>query len=568
MSATTSDHRSGDHLVRGRAWLPALVPLVNIGALGILVAYSVLNLRPEVASVQGLGSQVQRESMIIAFVLAVLAPTAAGIAVLRPTLSWLRRNPDLAAEVPSAVGLRAAHLPAALSIVSLLGWALVTVLVMMRYVPIAGQIPASVGIHVVARPILTGLISASATFFAADYACRKYLWPRLLAGMRIGGNPRLRRVRVWHRLLALWLAISFVPLAAVLLTTLAPVTGLNLAADPALKRVVSVILLIATSAALGGALLAWLVSRSLARPLAALESAIAHLRDGRLDTRQTIDATDETGTLAEGFNLMAERLSQSYQDLERRNRELAAALERVVFLEQVKRGLDRFVPEAVRRAIEENPEAPGLRKAPVDVTVMFLDIEGYTRLTETLPRPALNAIVERYFSLYLEPIRAHGGDINETAGDGLMILFREGEPEQHAAAAARAALAIRERTQAANRSAAGAHPAITVNIGIASGECDVGAVRFEGHAGERWTFTASGAATNLAARLGDRAVGGQILLGPETVERVRGGFDLKRLGPVQLKNYAVPVEAWEILGEKPTNSRGTPTFATSSDPDP
>jgi class 3 adenylate cyclase len=248
---------------------------------------------------------------------------------------------------------------------------------------------------------------------------------------------------------------------------------------------------------------------------------------------------------------MADRLAASYTTLEARNRDLAEALDRVTFLESVKRGLDRFVPDTVRRLIEQDPEAPALRKQAKDVTVMFLDIEGYTRLSQEHPRQVVSAIVERYFSLFLSDIRAEAGDINETAGDGLMILFQEGGPEEHAAAAVRAALAIREKTRAANREAGEGHPAIAVNIGISSGEGDVGSTRFQGSAGERWTFTATGPVTNLAARLGDLAEHGQILLSPETAARVRGRFRMRSLGPRELKHITPPVEVWEVVSAVP-----------------
>jgi class 3 adenylate cyclase/HAMP domain-containing protein len=322
-----------------------------------------------------------------------------------------------------------------------------------------------------------------------------------------------------------------------------------------LGRLAYVVLLIAVSAALGGAGLAWFFSRSIARPLEALEAATARLSEGHFDTRVPVTAADEFGSLAEGFNVAAGRLSESYATLEARNRELTAALDRVTFLEHVKHSLDRFVPETVRRAIEENPEAPGLEKKSKDVSVLFLDIEGYTRLSEALPRPALNALVERYFSHFLASIRAEGGDINETAGDGLMIIFQLGRPDEHASAAVRAVLAIREQTNAANRDAGMNHPPILVNIGISSGECDVGTTRFQGPAGERWTFTASGQVTNVAARLGNYAVGGQILLSAETAIRVRDRVSLRSLGPVSLKNLSLPVDVCEVLDEPQTAGR-------------
>jgi class 3 adenylate cyclase/HAMP domain-containing protein len=528
-------------------WLLALVFLVNVAALGLLRAYSSLNLWTDVASVPGL--QNQTHSMLLAALLAVVAPAGASAALLWPILSWLRRGAAGDEAVPLAMAERAANLPLRLAVLSLLGWLLVTAHAVFRYASDIDAIPLALGAHLIVRPLLAGLVAASATFFAADYICRTRAWPYLLEGTRIAGNVRLWRVRVSHRLLVLWLAIGFFPLAATALTSLAGVAGLDLSTHPILGRLVSTVLLIAASACVVGAWLAWLVARSIGRPLEALEAAIARVRSGELDTRLPVTATDETGALTEGFNLMARRLSDSYSALETRNRELAEALDRVVFLEHVKRGLDRFVPDAVRRAIETNPDAPGLAKAAKDVTVLFLDIEGYSRLSETLPRPALNALVERYFSLFLASIRAESGDINETAGDGLMIIFQAGQPEEHASAAVRAALAIREQTSVANRNATAGHPPIVVNIGVSSGECDVGATRFHGPAGERWTFTASGTVTNLAARLGDHAKGGQILIAAETAARVRERFSLRSLGTLSLKNLSSGVEAWEVQGE-------------------
>ena len=528
------------------AWLPALVLFINLAGLGLLAAYSRLNVRPDLAAVQGSEAHSFPE---LAVLLAVVGPTAVSLAYVWPVIRWLRRGGRVQADdIPALIALRAANAPLVLAALSLVGWILVTGPAIARSVMIGPDVSFGLAAHLVLRPVLVGLIAGTATFFAADVLCRAHVWPALLSGTRIAGNTRLRRVGVSHRLFLLWLAISILPLGAIAFASYARVAGVDLDSDPVLERVVYVVLLIAVSAAAGGAWLAWLVARSIARPLEALEAATTRLREGRFETRVPVNATDEIGALAEGFNLMAGRLSDSYAALETRNRELAAALDRVVFLEHVKRGLDRFVPDAVRRAIETNPDAPGLAKTSKDVTVLFLDIEGYTRLTETLARPVLNALVERYFSLFLASIRAEGGDINETAGDGLMIIFQSGSVEEHACAAVRAALAIREQTGSANRDAIAGHPPIAVNIGVSSGECDVGATRFRGPAGERWTFTASGAPTNLAARLGDYAKGGQILIAAETAARVRERFSLRSLGTVSFKNLSRGMEAWEVEG--------------------
>lgn len=538
-------------------WLPPLVLLVNLAVLGLLIGYSALNLVPDLSTAHVLQRQVYLP-WVVGF--AVLVPTVTALLILWPALTWSRRTAragDPMCHVPVTIAQRAANAPLVLAACALLGWLLVIGLAVVRCLASAPDMTLAVGVHVVLRPVLAGLIAGAATFFAAEYLCRTHVWPSFLAGLPITGNPRLWRVRVSHRLLGLWLVISFLPLSAVALTISTGVAGLDFASHPVLSRLVAVILLITLSAAAGGAWLSWLMARSLGRPLEALEAAMARLREGDFTTREPVTATDESGALAEGFNLMASRLAESHAALVSRNHALAEALDRVLFLEQVKHHLDHFVPETVRLAIEENPVAPRLGKTAKDVTVLFLDIESYTRLSEELPRQTLHAVVERYFSLFLAPIRAEGGDINETAGDGLMIIFQDGAPQAHAAAAVRAALAIRTQTNRANHEAQGRHPPIGVNIGISSGECDVGITRFQGPAGERWTYTASGPVTNLAARLGTCARGGQILLSPETAQRVHDRFLLRSLGLLALKNLSSPVEGWEVQGER--SARTAPT---------
>jgi class 3 adenylate cyclase/HAMP domain-containing protein len=526
-------------------WIVPLVGLINLGGLGLLSAYSMLNLLPDLPEI---GLIKERLYFGLAALLAVALPAGASWWQLRPIRQWLGRlAPGEPGTVAPDVAEHAANIPFRLAACSMLGWGLLVVLALTRGLGIDGPGSATTLVHLVVRPLLGGLIVSTAVLLACEAVCRSSVWPALLSGIRITGNSRVRRLRISHRLLALWVAISVIPLGAVALTTYARITGTDLAVDTPLGRIVSVVLFIAVAAMAGGGVLSWAVSRSIAHPLKALEDATHALSAGRFDTRVVVNATDEFGTLAEGFNLAAQRLSRSYADLETRNQELALALDRVTFLEHVKFALDRFVPETVRHAIEQNPDAPRLAKEARDVTVLFLDIEGYSRLSEELPRNLLNALVERYFSLFLESIRAQGGDINETAGDGLMIIFQSGSPADHAAAALQAAQAIQAQTAEANRHASPAQPPIRINIGISSGECDVGTTRFQGLAGERWTFTATGPVTNLAARLSDHAHGGQILVSPETQRRLSGRFTFRSIGELQLRNLSAPVRAWEVL---------------------
>ncbi|MCW5642399.1 MAG: HAMP domain-containing protein [Rhodoferax sp.] len=524
-----------------------LVFVTNLAVLGLLFAYGAINLLPYVPVDHEIHP---RNYLPVVVVLSVLVPTMAAAVYLRPVFAWLRADGGVDEKV-SPISAEMAHLstslPLVLALWSWLGWIATAVYVTARAISGALEIPDGHLLHFVSRPVMAGLIAATSTFFVAEHFCRSTIWLTTLKFITVTGNSRLRRVRVWHRLVALWLVVGGLPLGAIVLTTLALLGNADQAADPVTQRFASVLLLIAGSAIVGGIWLSWLVSRSITEPLEKLEQGTALLSSGDFNVRIPVRATDEFGSLTEGFNTAASRLSVSYAEIESRNRELATALERVELLEQVKRGLDRFVPDAVRRAIELNPEAPELTKRTKDVTVLFLDIEDYSRLSELLERHQLNALVESYFSLFLETIRDEGGDINETAGDGLMIIFQGSDVYSHAVSTVRAALAIQYQTMVANKKIVHNMPQIAINIGISSGECDVGATRFKGPTGERWTFTASGPVTNLAARLGDYAKGGQVLLSNESARRVEARFQLRSLGSANLKGLTRPEEIWVVV---------------------
>jgi class 3 adenylate cyclase len=215
-------------------------------------------------------------------------------------------------------------------------------------------------------------------------------------------------------------------------------------------------------------------------------------------------------------------------------------------LRRLKDHFARFVPEAVKRLVAENPEAPELAKRECDVSVLFLDISGYTRLSERLPPETLNSLVEHYFSTFLDRIHEAGGDINETAGDGFMAIFQDADVHRHAFKAAETALALLAATDLLNRESR--EQPLAIHMGINSGMALVGSTRFEGLRGTRWTFTASGPVTNLAARLASIADAGQVLVGPQTVHRLGHRYRLQRLGRELLKNIAEAVDVHRILG--------------------
>jgi len=236
-------------------------------------------------------------------------------------------------------------------------------------------------------------------------------------------------------------------------------------------------------------------------------------------------------------------------ELKTKNRELEAALARVELLQKITNHLGKFVPQSVKRTIQENPEAPELEKQTKDVSILFLDIAGYTRISESLDQEKVGYLVERYFSSFLDDIHRNDGDINETAGDGLMIIFQSPDPCRHAMQAARTALAIRDKTRQINADLEGAYAPVVVNIGINSGTASVGSTKFEGITGTRWTYTASGPVTNVAARISAFARDGAVLVSGATASRLSTAFDLEDLGAQRFKNVGSPIAVFRLKGQ-------------------
>jgi class 3 adenylate cyclase/HAMP domain-containing protein len=295
--------------------------------------------------------------------------------------------------------------------------------------------------------------------------------------------------------------------------------------------------------------------RVVVRPIGELAAAAHRVGAGDFDARAPVAARDEIGQLGAAFNEMTARLATAYQELAGKNTELATALqnlqesrERLELLEQLKGELAKFVPEAVKRLLEQNPNATELEKKTVEVSVLFLDIAGYTKLSEQLEPRKLNQLVQTYFSSFLEIIQRHHGDINETAGDGLMVIFQaQPTAADHALNATRAAFAIRQRTEQLNEEYGGVFPPVGLHMGINSGEALVGATKIGGASGQRWTFTATGPTTNIAARFAGSAQTGEIIVGPATAERIKGQFVLESVGERTFKNVSQPIHVFRVI---------------------
>jgi class 3 adenylate cyclase len=259
---------------------------------------------------------------------------------------------------------------------------------------------------------------------------------------------------------------------------------------------------------------------------------------------------DDVEILTSVANYVAIALENAklYRDVTETSEKLKSALQHIETLEKVKQQLTKFVPSSVRSMVEVDPGSIDLKKTPMDATVLFMDIEGFSRITESYDQGLVNNMVETYFSAYLNCIGRYEGEVNETSGDGLMVIFKNGSAAEHPAAAIKAALEIVAATDVLNRRKVFPWGDLQLHLGVNTGKPWIGCTKMRGIAGERYTWTASGLTTVIAARIGQLSIDSRLLIGAETYRRVADCCDVEPLGEKNLKNVKKPVKIYRVKG--------------------
>ncbi len=204
--------------------------------------------------------------------------------------------------------------------------------------------------------------------------------------------------------------------------------------------------------------------------------------------------------------------------------------------------------EAVEVPTAPSPTWPEAERR--QLTVMFCDLVGSTRLSETLDPEDLRDVIRAYQDACSGVIRQFDGFIARYMGDGLLIYF--GYPQAHeddAERAVRTGLGIVEAVRGLTP-----HPglSLSVRVGIATGLVVAGDIIGEGAAEERAVL---GKTPNLAARLKGIAEPDSVVISAGTQQLVEGLFVYDELGQLRLKGISEPVTAYRLLGESEARSR-------------
>ena len=186
------------------------------------------------------------------------------------------------------------------------------------------------------------------------------------------------------------------------------------------------------------------------------------------------------------------------------------------------------------------------------VTVLFVDVSGFTSLSERLDPEEVHRFMSRAFDLMLAEVHRYEGTVNQFLGDGIMALF--GAPiahEDHARRAVHAALGIGRALEAYQTELAPRGIRFRARQGLNTGLVVVGSIGSD----LRMDYTAVGDTTNVAARLQQASEPGRVTISEATHRLIHGYFATRPLGALQLKGKAEAIAAWEVVSAHEARTR-------------
>jgi class 3 adenylate cyclase len=199
------------------------------------------------------------------------------------------------------------------------------------------------------------------------------------------------------------------------------------------------------------------------------------------------------------------------------------------------------------RTYQGGPRKPR-ELAPREATILFSDIWNYTQMAEDRPLEQVIGQLNEMYRKLGKVIVDHNGTLMSYLGDAMMAFFDSDGPQDllHPSRAVRAGLAMIHQMEQLNKEwQVLGRPALTIGIGVATGEVMVGDVGLTAHR----EFAAMGDTTNVAARIEKmtREFQAKVLVSGATARHLGKEFEVKDLGSTEVRGRRNPVEIYEVL---------------------
>jgi adenylate cyclase len=255
---------------------------------------------------------------------------------------------------------------------------------------------------------------------------------------------------------------------------------------------------------------------------------------------QAMKAGAQDYVLKGNLTRLAPAVKRELQEAQRRREERTRERERIAINEKLQQFRRFFSPNIADLIVSGNLEDP-FKWHRKEVSVLFFDLRGFTQFVETSePEDVVNTLQE-YYSKVGQAAQKYAGTIGHVAGDGVMVFFNDPiDTPDHPQKAVEMALECREEI---SRKWNAKGIALSYGAGIASGHATIGGIGSDGC----WDYSVIGTVSNLASRLCSKAESGQILVSSKFVTSVESMVASEKLGKIELKGLARPVEIHNIL---------------------
>lgn len=205
--------------------------------------------------------------------------------------------------------------------------------------------------------------------------------------------------------------------------------------------------------------------------------------------------------------------------------------------------LKMYVDENVLKFMNSREyESSLMENETIEGSVVFIDMVGFTRISETAPPNTVVKMINTYFDVMAKEIMAQEGFIDKFIGDAVMAVFRG---DYHLDRAVDAALSVRNKIGELDPPDENSDFKPKVSIGIKSGEMVSGNIGSESL--KRLDYTVIGDTVNTAARFQDIAKENQIIIDNSCYQKIKEYFKCRKIGEITLKNKAEPVTVYEVL---------------------
>jgi class 3 adenylate cyclase/CheY-like chemotaxis protein len=241
--------------------------------------------------------------------------------------------------------------------------------------------------------------------------------------------------------------------------------------------------------------------------------------------RDTVEA--QAAELSEWNRALETRVEEQVNELERMGR------------------LRRFFSSAVADLIVSSGDEAMLETHRREIAVLFCDLRGFTAFTRSAEPEDVITVLAQFHAVVGELVRRYQGTVGYFSGDGLMVYFNDPVPCPEPAGRA-VQMGMDLRTAMAEPQAkwrAVGHD-VGLGVGVALGYATLGTIGFEGCLG----YGAVGSVVNLASRLCDEAVSGEILVSASVHAATTEQVETELVGELSLKGLPEAVPVWRVVG--------------------